>query len=311
MTNSRYFALIISVTLLLMSQPGIAQEKKVSPPRWSYSGATGPAKWGSLSPDYALCGTGKSQSPVNIVGAVQGGTGSLEFDYRDSPLKVLNTGRTAKIPYEAKSHIRAGGDVYKLKQFHFHSPSENTLNDKRFAMEMHLVHRNTKGELTVVGVFFKKGATNLNIRKLWGVIPEKAKNEGSLPGSFINAAAFLPTNGSYFHFKGSLTTPPCSENVNWYILKTPLEISEEQIKTFVNLMQKNARPVQAMNERKVQEVSAQTLARFTHIPTGDTGEPTKESIGQKRKYSNSIWILLGLVVLIGLGALGFFLQSRK
>ncbi|MES9970738.1 MAG: carbonic anhydrase family protein [Candidatus Thiodiazotropha sp.] len=238
---------------------------------WGYSGASGPAKWGSLSKKYALCGSGKRQSPVDIWNDVPSDLYPLQFQYQSIPLLVLNNGHTLQANYNTvgqedkvdiggKSYpvqrkpvhnsILMLGDVpYKLLQFHFHTPSEHAHEGKRYAMEVHLVHKSADGNLAVVGVMLKRGKENPTLKKVLDNASGNINEVKLAQGVTINAADLLPADRQLFHYSGSLTTPPCSENVNWFVMKTPIEVSDMQVKQFASLVGENARPLQLMHWR--------------------------------------------------------------
>jgi len=223
---------------------------------WSYSGAEGPSQWGSLSSEYATCKTGMSQSPIDISKTSTADLGDIEFDYSDTPLKILNNGHAIQVNYTSDSYIRVNGKVYKLLQFHFHSPSEDTVNGKHYAMQVHFVHKSDDGQLAVVGVLLKKGQHNQLIQSLWDNISPEVGHETVNDHVQVNGAELLPSNGTYYHFSGSLTTPPCSEGVQWYVMKNPIEVSSDQVTKFLSVMgQQTARPVQPLHGRAVIEVS--------------------------------------------------------
>ncbi len=233
--------------------------------RWGYSGASGPSTWGDLGPEYGTCKLGMSQSPVNIAPskALRADLGPIEFDYRDTPLKMINNGHTIQANYSSDSFMRVSGNTYKLLQLHFHSPSEDAVNGKPYDMQAHFVHQSSEGQLAVVGVFLKKGKHNPFIGTLWNEMPHEVNHE-QVSQTQINGSNLLPSNGSYYHFSGSLTTPPCSEDVQWYVLQTPVEVSAEQIKKFVSLVGHNARPTQPLNDREVIAVSTGSIV-FSHL----------------------------------------------
>ena len=233
--------------------------------QWGYSGAEGPANWAKLSSGYGTCKLGMSQSPVNIAASksLRADLGPIELDYRPTPLSVVNNGHTIQANYSSDSHMRVSGKTYKLLQLHFHSPSEDNVNGKPYDMQAHFVHKSDGGQLAVLGVFLKKGKENPFIQKVWDEMPHKA-GETQTSNAQINGAELLPSNGTYYHFSGSLTTPPCSEDVQWYVLKTPVEVSARQIKQFVSVVGHNARPTQPLNDREVIEVTESSLV-FTKI----------------------------------------------
>ncbi|MCP5050201.1 MAG: carbonic anhydrase family protein [bacterium] len=235
-------------------------ESNEEPVTWSYNGETGPQHWGNLKPEYAMCKDGKSQSPIDISTTVAADLGDIQFNYQDTGLKIINNGHTIQVEYQEDSSIKIKDKTYKLKQFHFHSPSENTRNGNAYDMEMHLVHEDSEGQLAVVGVFMTQGNEHPHIKILWDNMPREAVEERELPEVLVNAAKLLPENGSYFHFDGSLTTPPCTEGVKWYVLKTPIEVSEEQVKLFLSVIGPSARPVQPLHGRTVLEVTRENIS---------------------------------------------------
>ncbi len=221
------------------------------PVHWTYEGQTGPEHWGDLSPEFAACKEGKRQSPVDITGVVTADLEDISFDYKASPLKIINNGHTIQVNYAKGSSITIGGKKYDLLQFHFHSPSEHTVNGKHYDMVAHLVHKSNDGQLAVVAVFMKKAGQNDFIRTLWSNLPSEEGHEKTVSSVKINVKDLLPANKSYYSYHGSLTTPPCSETVSWYILKTPVEVSGSQVSTFTSLFKKDIRPVQALNGRVI------------------------------------------------------------
>jgi len=220
---------------------------------WGYSGSEGPAHWGELNPEFATCKTGHRQSPVNIVGAHAADLPAIQFEYKPVPLHIINNGHTIEINYAPGSFIKVGDKRYELKQFHFHHPSEETIKGKRFPMELHLVHSDAGGNLAVVSVLLEEGSANALVETLWGLAPKTAGPEKADDKLQINAADLLPANHSYFTFAGSLTTPPCTEGVSWFVLETPITISSKQVATFARIYPYDERPVQALNGRTVLE----------------------------------------------------------
>ncbi|NOX42581.1 MAG: carbonic anhydrase family protein [Gammaproteobacteria bacterium] len=224
-----------------------------SPPgdsaNWGYEGSTGPDHWAAMKQEFAVCSEGKRQSPINIDRSVSADLGTIEFNYNDTKIEVVNNGHTIQVNNSADSSIKIGAGKFELLQFHFHSPSENTVGNKPFDMEMHLVHKNDQGELAVVGVFLKTGGANNQLSKFWKEMP-KSKDKKMLTAS-INPKDLLPANKSFYHFKGSLTTPPCSEGVSWFVMKDAVDVSKDQVKEFLAIVGNNARPVQADNGRFV------------------------------------------------------------
>ncbi len=216
---------------------------------WSYKGKSGPGHWGDLSHDYHACKEGENQSPINIPGTAKTHLKGVLFFYKDTPLRIFNNGHTIQINYGKGSAAKIQGKSYDLLQFHFHSPSEHTVDGKPYDMVAHLVHKNQEGKLAVVAIFFKKGEKNDFIESLWKNLPNHEGKEKVVGNVSINVKSILPTNKSYYNYSGSLTTPPCSEGVNWNVIKASMPISEAQVAKFVSLFELSVRPVQPLNER--------------------------------------------------------------
>ena len=218
---------------------------------WGYSGETGPDNWGKLDPDYAACATGKNQSPIDLANFTEADLEPIAFAYKPGTTEILNNGHTVLINYATGSSITVDGRVFELKQFSFHAPSENTINGKHFPLESHLVHADKEGNLAVVAVMFEMGRNNALLSPLWMKMPDKAGDRNALPKPY-DVSAMLPSDRDYYRFDGSLTTPPCSEGVLWFVLKQPAIASKPQIDRFTTVMgHPNNRPVQPVNEREV------------------------------------------------------------
>lgn len=221
---------------------------------WSYQGATGPSHWAEMEHEYAACGAGKAQSPIDIEDSVahKSDLPPIVFDYKASPLKIVDNGHTVQVNYAPGSSITVDGKRYELVQFHFHKPSEEKINDKPADMDLHLVHRDRDGNLAVVAVLLQVGATNSLIETLWKNIPKEKEKEQEVPGVEINAADMLPANKTaYYTFTGSLTTPPCTEGVTWFVLKARTTISKDELAGFGKLYPMDARPTQSLNGREI------------------------------------------------------------
>jgi carbonic anhydrase len=222
---------------------------------WSYAGPTGPEHWGDLDPDYAACKSGKEQSPIDIRNAQKADLPALRFEYQSTPLKYLiNNGKTIRVNYHAPisgGFLIVGDRRYQLTQFHFHRPAEEYVDGKTYDMVAHLVHESADGKAAVVAAFLKAGKANATIRQLWEHMPKTEGTEQEIAGVQVNAAGLLPAATGYYTYEGSLTAPPCTEGVTWFVLKTPVEISPDQINAFAKLYPHNARAVQPLNGRVV------------------------------------------------------------
>jgi carbonic anhydrase len=250
-SRSLIFLCFAGVALTLSATVCAAQEKHAH--HWSYEGKEGPEHWGDLEPEYATCKTGQHQSPIDIRSAKKSDLPAVQFDYHAAPLRIINNGHTVQVNYAAGSFITVGDKRYELKQFHFHRPSEEAINGKHSEMVIHLVHQDASGNYAVVAVLLETGATNPAIETLWSHAPKTAGPEQTLGNVQINPAGLLPSTHGYYTYPGSLTTPPCSENVTWLVLKSPVTISKEQAAAFARLYEHNARPIQPIHDRVVLE----------------------------------------------------------
>ena len=224
---------------------------------WGYSGERGPEHWGQLSGEYAACGEGEAQSPVDITD-VSGESGTpVEFHYGAVPLDIINTGHTEEVEQGGGNYAQIGGKRYDFAQFHFHSPSEHTVDGEHSAMEMHLVHEGKDGEIAVVAAFIEQGRKNEQFARFWDELPKEAGEEYEGAQIQVNAEELLPQEKEFYEYTGSLTTPPCTEGVKWYIFEEPIELSASQIERFRQVMDHNNRPVQPLNGREIQEDAPQ------------------------------------------------------
>ena len=247
--------LVTAVTIFISCCSASAQQSAAQTAPWGYAGSDGPDHWGDLAAAYAACKTGQHQSPLDVDDpVVEQNLRPIRFDYKLSPLKIVNTGETIRIDYQKGSSITINGISLPLIQFHFHHPSETEINGRKYDMELHLVHQDpAAGRTAVVSILIKNGSESALLRDLLAHAPRKPDGVADLKKIVINAADFLPSDQNYYVFDGSLTTPPCSENVKWYVLKTPIEASSAQIEAFAKFYPDNARPVQPLNGRTVHE----------------------------------------------------------
>jgi carbonic anhydrase len=218
---------------------------------WSYGKHGGPAEWGGLDQAFASCQLGKVQSPIDIRGAKTADLPALKFDYKPAPLKVIDNGHTIQVNYAPGSTIDVGGTRYELVQFHFHKPSEEKIDGKAHAMVAHLVHKGSDGALAVVAVLLDLGSDNPTLRAVWSHLPKRKEKEVATAAT-IDAAALLPEDKGYYTFAGSLTTPPCSEGVRWFVLKTAMTVTANELTAFAKLYPMNARPTQPLNGRTLE-----------------------------------------------------------
>ncbi|MGZ8992767.1 MAG: carbonic anhydrase [Burkholderiaceae bacterium] len=241
----------IRITAVLMATAVFGWSGTATAQHWSYKGEAGPENWSKVDPKFAMCAIGKSQSPIDVKNPVKGDLKPIKTDYKPNATNIVNNGHTVQVNFGAGSMLMVDGSTLELKQFHFHSPSENKLNGRQFPLEAHLVHADKDGKLAVVAVMFEEGADNAFISKLWSSMPEKPETKNDLPAG-ISAAQLLPADLSHYRFEGSLTTPPCSEGVRWMIIRKPATVSKAQAAKFSNTLGfANNRPIQAVNARQV------------------------------------------------------------
>jgi carbonic anhydrase len=260
--HSRKLAVLVIGTAGLLlaacSETEKGQDSHVA--HWGYEVGDGPAEWAAMNSDWHLCAVGSEQSPIDLVGGTA-------FELPDSHIQTpsarevavlnhagvigsLDNGHTIQVNAKTGEHLTIGEQVYELLQFHFHAPSEHTLAGEHYPMEVHFVHQAENGAIAVLGVFVEEGADNPGIVPLWNQLTEAAGSEAAVQISTDFADRVFPGGGSgVYHYTGSLTTPPCSEEVSWFIRKTPTQLSKDQIGEFTAVYNHNNRPVQALNDR--------------------------------------------------------------
>jgi len=238
--------------LSLLAIPAMASGSHT---QWGYLGKSGPLHWGELSENFKTCSEGKLQTPINIVPTKDIELKALELDYNAGSVSMINNGHTVQVNISEGSTLKIGKELYRLKQFHFHVPSENNIEGDAFPMEIHFVHASDDGKLAVVGVMFEEGEENGVLKKIWSRFPELGTGK-EIPCklSAKEIKALMPDDKEYYSFTGSLTTPPCTEGVKWHIFKKPMSISKEQVNTFFSLFGfPNNRPIQPANGREILE----------------------------------------------------------
>lgn len=246
---------VSSISLSCTKEPQTQNQAEHSAASWSYEGQTGPAHWAELDSRYATCGTGENQTPVNIVDqdAVDADLPPVKLDYEVLvPVGIKNTGHSIQVDISEGGSMQLDGQVFELKQFHFHSPSENTVDENSFPIEAHFVHQNEAGELAVIGMMFTSGEADKTLAALWENMPTESGQKVALNENALDAIKMQTMLQAYYRFNGSLTTPPCTEGVRWVVLKSPLTASEEQIETLkAALKHPNNRPLQPLNARLI------------------------------------------------------------
>ena len=221
-------------------------------PHWAYGGEGGPARWGALKPEFALCANGARQSPIDIRDGIAVDLEPPVFEYRPTGFAVIDNGHTVQVNLGPGNTVQVMGRRYELLQFHFHRPSEERINGRLFELSVHLVHRDPEGRLAVVAVVLERGAAQAVVQQVWNNLPLE-KHEPLAAPDAIDPAGLLPPDLRYFTYMGSLTTPPCTEGVLWMVMQTPVPVSQPQIDIFSRLYPMNARPVQQASGRLIKQ----------------------------------------------------------
>ena len=231
-------------------QPLLGHNDHAHAKHWSYEGEGAPENWAKIDKKFFMCKEGRNQSPINLTGFIESDLPAIKFDYNLVSTEMLDNGHTEQVNVKAGSSISIDGISFELKQFHFHTPSENNINGNSFPLEAHFVHASANKDLAVVAVMFEEGKANEALTELWEKMPEHAGEHHTIHAKHLDA--LLPKSREYYRFNGSLTTPPCTEGVRWLVMKTPITISRPQIDKFAKIMHlHNNRPLQAVNARYI------------------------------------------------------------
>lgn len=241
--------MMVLATTGCSSVPNPVPETHV-PAHWSYEGADGPATWNKLDPEYAFCGFGTTQSPVDIAKPETHNLPEIVFHYQTSKLKIQNVGYTARVTFDEGSSIEANGESYDLEWMELHVPSEHRIHGKLADGELQLFHKNTSGQLAAVAVLLKIGAESETLRAMWDNVPF-APGPGKTIEGTINVEDILPADRRTYRYEGSLTVPPCTEIVSWLVMRDAMHVSSKQLAGFTSIFGKNNRPVQLLNHRTV------------------------------------------------------------
>ncbi len=236
--------------VVIMGLAGCAP-RPAPPVHWGYSGKSAPRHWAELGSENEACRRGRFQSPIDLHAVARRLARPLVLDYRPDRLRIVNNGHTVQVDHQGASTLTIGDRTYTLVQYHLHSPSEHTVEGRRFALELHLVHRHPSGDLAVIGVLIDEGSEPLEegqaIARVWDHLPAHA-GEVFVGDESVNPRALLPASLEHYQYHGSLTTPPCSETVDWSVLAQPLRMSAGHIAEFRRLYRANARPIQPRSD---------------------------------------------------------------
>lgn len=221
-------------------------------PHWGYKGNEGPEHWSEIAQNFAACETGHEQSPVDLAHAVKGTPADIDFHWnKDASWTEVNNGHSIQDNTDDGGTISLDGKTYKLVQFHFHSPSEHTIDGKKSPMEAHFVHVADNGDIAVLGAMIEPGGKNELFDTLMSAAPAQSGQEVEIGKN--DPDDLLPEKAHFYRYQGSLTTPPCSETVVWTILKEPIKVSQDSIGKFQKIYSANARPVQDIERRYILE----------------------------------------------------------
>jgi carbonic anhydrase len=212
-------------------------------------GVEGPDHWAELSPGYAECADATSQSPIDLTGAVATDVGDPVVRYVDGPVRLTNTGHSVQLTPQGGSTLEIDGHATELQQIHMHEPAEHTVDGVRLAGELHLVHKDADGQITVLAVLLEEGAENQALAPYLAALPREVDATTALDS--FDVTALLPPSLSSYRYTGSLTTPPCTEGVQWVVLQQPVEVSTEQLAAFRDVVARNNRPVQPVGDREL------------------------------------------------------------
>lgn len=235
--------------IVALASVGLASAPALAAADWTYEGPRGADRWGQLHKDFEKCEAGIMQSPIDLGQANATGDIDVDVNWQAGPLTVLHNGHTVQANFAEGSTMVSGGKSFKLVQVHFHTPSEHTVDGKAYPLTAHFVHAADDGALAVLGVMFEAGDANAELQKLVDAAPMKKQAAQTVAGASFDPRKLLPEDRAVYRYMGSLTTPPCSEGVNWHVLSTPVEASPAQIAAMEQAMGMNARPVQLLNGR--------------------------------------------------------------
>ncbi len=243
---------LLSLAALLL---GCAPKGASDPVEWGYSGERGPSHWAELDPDYVLSAVGGSQSPIDIVTeeVITADLPPVTLETRPVALRMRNNGHTVEVIAPGGSTLRYGKHAFALTQYHFHAPSEHTIDGVHAAAELHFVHTDSAGQLAVAAVLVEEGEEDNPFFLSFDAVdaPKEPGDELSYPDQMVDIADFFTKCEEYFMYDGSLTTPPATEGVRWFVCARPRAISADQLDELRELYFRNNRPVQPAYARTV------------------------------------------------------------
>ena len=224
-----------------------------NPANWSYEGKNGQLAWSKLDPAWAACSKGHEQSPIDIRGAKLDKTlKPIEFHYMSGPVTLENTGLTIVAHVDRGSYIMVDGVRYDLVSFDFRHPAEEPVKGRYSDMSIHLLHKSADGKMVIVAVRVVEDRSlgNAILAMLWDHLPKVAHKTETIT-DMVNPGGLLPADRSYWTYSGSLTTPPCTEGVQWFVFEQELGISRTQLRTFSSMFKMDTREPQDPHGRKI------------------------------------------------------------
>ncbi|WP_314437546.1 carbonic anhydrase [Massilia timonae] len=219
---------------------------------WTYEGEFGPENWSKINTAWAACNAGNRQSPIDLRDGIKVDLEQINFDYHPSSFNEIDNGHTIQVNVAGGNFLSVGGTTYELQQFHFHRPGEERINGKGTEMVVHLVHKSYDNKIAILAVLLERGDANPMIQTVWNNLPLE-KHMTVTPSIVIDVNEILPARRDYFTYMGSLSEPPCTENVLWLVMKQPMTASPQQMALFSRLYPFNSRPVQQANGRMIKE----------------------------------------------------------
>jgi carbonic anhydrase len=244
---------VISALALALAAFTVAQAAAQTAP-WEYEGKRGELNWGKLDPAYRACSKGHEQSPIDIRGArMNKALQPIEFHYISGPVNLENDGHTIIAHVNPGSYIVADGVRYELVEFDFHHPSEESVHGKLSEMSVHLVHRSSDGKVAIIAVRLTEDLSRPNavLAALWAHLPQTVGTTEKVT-EMVNAGGLLPTDRGYWTYLGSLSTPPCTEGVRWFVFEEDLSVSRDQVRVFASLFRINSRGLQDPHDRRIE-----------------------------------------------------------
>jgi carbonic anhydrase len=242
------------ITTLAAFLVGVVTVAAAQTAPWDYEGKRGALVWGKLDPTYKICSQGHEQSPIDIRGArLDKALQPIEFHYIAGPVRMENDGHTVVVHVDPGSYIVAGGVRYELEQFGFHHPGETSVKGKLTDMDVELLHKSTDGKVAVVVVRLAEeiGSANAVLSTLWAHLPKTAGQKEKVT-DMVNAGGLLPADRGYWTYSGSLTAPPCTEGVRWFVFEQEISIGRDQLRAFGAMFKVNSRPLQDAHGRRIE-----------------------------------------------------------